>query len=60
MPKQLHPPFYRRAICLLLILLSTSFLHAEKKPNIVLVMADDQGWGEMGYIGHKEKIVPKK
>lgn len=23
-----------------------------KKPNIILVMADDQGWGDMGYNGH--------
>ena len=21
-------------------------------PNIILVMADDQGWGDMGYTGH--------
>jgi arylsulfatase A-like enzyme len=25
---------------------------ASEKPNIVLVMADDQGWGDMGYNGH--------
>lgn len=25
---------------------------APKKPNIVLVMADDQGWGDMAYNGH--------
>jgi len=23
-----------------------------KKPNIILCMADDQGWGDMGYTGH--------
>lgn len=22
------------------------------RPNIVLVMADDQGWGQVGYNGH--------
>ncbi|MCG8583824.1 MAG: sulfatase-like hydrolase/transferase, partial [Pirellulales bacterium] len=22
------------------------------KPNIILVMADDQGWGDVGYNGH--------
>ncbi|MCX6892767.1 MAG: sulfatase-like hydrolase/transferase, partial [Verrucomicrobia bacterium] len=26
-------------------------LAAERKPNFVLVMADDQGWGDMGYTG---------
>lgn len=25
---------------------------ANDKPNIVLVMADDQGWGDMAYNGH--------
>lgn len=28
------------------------------KPNIILVMADDQGWGDMGYNGHPELITP--
>ena len=25
---------------------------ASRKPNIILVMADDQGWGDMAYRGH--------
>jgi arylsulfatase A-like enzyme len=25
---------------------------AQERPNIVLVMADDQGWGQVGYNGH--------
>lgn len=33
-------------------LLLTSFAQAAEKPNIVLVMADDQGWGDMAYNGH--------
>ena len=28
------------------------------KPNIVLVMADDQGWGDMGYNGHPVLKTP--
>ena len=27
-------------------------LHAAQLPNIVLVMTDDQGWGQTGYYGH--------
>ncbi|MFH1718154.1 MAG: sulfatase-like hydrolase/transferase [Planctomycetota bacterium] len=29
-----------------------------KKPNIVLVMADDQGWGDTGYNGHERLKTP--
>jgi arylsulfatase A-like enzyme len=28
------------------------------RPNFVLVMADDQGWADMGYQGHKELQTP--
>jgi arylsulfatase A-like enzyme len=28
------------------------------RPNIVLVMADDQGWGDMGYTGHAVVKTP--
>ncbi len=31
---------------------------AETKPNIVLVMADDQGWGDMAYNGHPVLHTP--
>ncbi|MFC2087738.1 sulfatase [Bacteroidota bacterium] len=31
---------------------------ADKKPNIVLCMADDQGWGDMGYNGHPVVKTP--
>jgi arylsulfatase A-like enzyme len=31
---------------------------AQEKPNIVLVMADDQGWGDMAYNGHKVLKTP--
>ncbi len=31
---------------------------ADTPPNIVLVMADDQGWGDMGYNGHPHLKTP--
>ncbi len=31
---------------------------AQEKPNIVLCMADDQGWGDVGYNGHKVLRTP--
>ena len=31
---------------------------AAEKPNIILVMADDQGWGDMAYNGHPVLKTP--
>jgi arylsulfatase A-like enzyme len=38
-------------------LVSTSM--AGDRPNVVLVMADDQGWGDTGYNGHPELKTPQ-
>lgn len=48
-------------LCLLISLAATwPCLAAEtsKRPNIVLVMADDQGWGDTSYNGHPELKTP--
>ncbi|MEM6471845.1 MAG: sulfatase-like hydrolase/transferase [Planctomycetota bacterium] len=31
---------------------------SDKRPNVILVMADDQGWGETGYAGHPRLKTP--
>ena len=41
--------------CLLLLVLS---VQAAERPNVILAMADDQGWGDMGYMGHKVLKTP--
>ncbi len=41
-------------LCLLVFLQ----LAAAQQPNIVLVLADDQGWGETGYNGHPHLKTP--
>ena len=37
---------------------TSTLLPAAEKPNIVLVMADDQGWGQVGYYGHPKLKTP--
>lgn len=46
--------------CLLLSLL-VLFIHTSafaKHPNIILMMADDLGWGDVGYNGHERLLTP--
>ncbi len=42
----------------ILCLSTAAALPAAEKPNIVLVMADDQGWGDMAYNGHPVLKTP--
>ena len=42
----------RRLLALALIASSSIAVAAASRPNLVLVMADDQGWGQVGYNGH--------
>ena len=43
---------------IVLPLLAMPVLNGEERPNIVLVMADDQGWGEVGYRNHPVLKTP--
>jgi arylsulfatase A-like enzyme len=43
---------------LLAVLLGTAFASATERPNIILAMADDQGWGDMAYNGHPALRTP--
>ena len=47
-----------RIVLATLLLTVTAVVHADTKPNIVLVMADDQGWGDMAYNGHPTLKTP--
>jgi arylsulfatase A len=45
------------AVALLLCLVGTS-IHAADKPNIILILADDLGWGDVGFNGRTEWTTP--
>lgn len=51
----------KKHLHLLLFIASVAMVDAaapSKRPNIVLVMADDQGWGDTSYNGHPELKTP--
>ena len=47
-----------KLLCVALLSALASASAAVAKPNIILVMADDQGWGDMGYNGHPHLKTP--
>ncbi len=38
-----------RVFTLLLVAFCATRLHADDKPNIIVILTDDQGWGDIGY-----------
>ncbi|MDA7529779.1 sulfatase-like hydrolase/transferase [bacterium] len=46
-----------KTLFLSLLCVSVS-LHAAEQPNIILIMTDDQGWGDTGYNGHPHLKTP--
>src|SRR3954447_25531801 len=47
------------ALTSLMLLAGAAPAVAQDRPNIVLVMADDQGWGDMAYNGHPHLKTPQ-
>lgn len=46
------------AACLSAAVLPTARAAAAELPNVILVMSDDQGWGDTGYNGHPHLKTP--
>lgn len=47
-----------KQILLALLSITTIAIAKEEQPNIILIMADDQGWGDVGYHGHPHLKTP--
>ena len=49
-----------RAICLFLLLLgwSAGWAPAHSRPNLVILLADDSGWGDYGFTGNTQARTP--
>ena len=48
-----------RCILLLSCLVTAQFLSAETKPNIIFILADDLGYGDLGYQGQRHILTPE-
>jgi len=48
----------RKTISAAALFLLAGMAQAAERPNMVLVMADDQGWGDMAYNGHPVLKTP--
>lgn len=52
--------FLPKKLCLALVLGAfTLYCHAQKKPNIILIMADDLGYETLGCNGNDDKLTPR-
>ena len=48
----------KRLLCLITTALGLSGALAAEEPNIVLIMCDDLGWGDVGFNGNKVIRTP--
>ena len=44
---------------LMILFISVFCLHSADKPNVVLILSDDQAWTDYGFMGHKHIKTPK-
>ena len=49
----------RRLLFMWACVLMVAQLHAEERPNIVLILGDDQAWDDYGFLGHDAIQTPK-
>ncbi|MEC9094919.1 MAG: sulfatase-like hydrolase/transferase, partial [Planctomycetota bacterium] len=54
----LYAPIFILAVTILAAQCGLAGSLAEPSPNVILVMADDQGWGDMAYAGHPHLKTP--
>ena len=51
-------PYVMRSLLILVTLLAVTSLTGARRPNVILVMSDDQGWGQTSYNGHPHLRTP--
>lgn len=44
--------------CLAITLQASLFANEQDAPNVILIMSDDQGWGDVGFNGHPDLKTP--
>ena len=49
---------YTCALLAVLLLIPLAMLHAAGKPNVLVIISDDQGYGDFGFIGNKLVRTP--
>ena len=47
-----------KKLLLVLLFISCSSIEIERRPNIILILTDDQGWGDISVNGNKDVHTP--
>eukprot|EP00038_Savillea_parva_P014746 m.11998 g.11998 ORF g.11998 m.11998 type:complete len:695 (+) comp2898_c0_seq1:231-2315(+) len=60
MPERAHMPLLSMVFAIVYLLaLVCSTSAANSKPNVLILLADDVGWGDVGYNCHNDTVCPK-